>query len=166
MKIKGTIILVIIATVFTMTSCKKSTHPFIGDYTYQTSGEISVEIASKTVEIPLQLMGQMQILKEKEAGKVLVIRKSIMGDITKIEGTINGKEIELEEHTIEEELLIPLDSLTIEGKAKIIVKSKGKIYDNTIVFDESYSGYFYEKGSSAAGLIVGKDITTVAKKND
>ena len=44
--------------------------------------------------------------------------------------------------------------------------AKGKLRDNTIVFDDNYSGFFTEKETGAVGTIKSDNAITIAKLND
>ena len=54
----------------------------------------------------------------------------------------------------------------INGKAKVTYTAKGKLRDNTIVFDDNYSGFFTEKETGAVGTIKSDNAITIAKLND
>ncbi len=162
-----TIILTAIVFVLGFSSCKKNTKPFVGEYTYQTDGKITITLATEDVDIPWTGLGQMQILKQKgESGKVQIIKKSLTGDIDTFSATISGDEITIEEYEIEKDLTLPLVD-SIKGNAKITVNTTGRLYDNTIIFNETYSGLFYESGSiPIVGTIKSNNIVTVAKLNE
>lgn len=172
-----------------LASCEKSTRPFVGEYTYQTDGEVTIGLSVEDVDVPWTGMGQMQILKDKDGkGRVKIIKKSLLGDISTYGATISGDEITVDEYVIVKEVNIPTstndnESLTdlinqlmgkaaadedgIKGKAKITVNSTGRLYDNTIIFEENYSGLFYETGDMPfIGTIKSNDLKTIAKLND
>lgn len=173
-----------------LTACKKSTKPFVGEYTYQTDGKITISLATEDVDIPWSGVGQMQILKDKdEKGKVIIVKKSLSGDISTYGASISGNEITVDEYTIEKEINAPnvsdISSLSdiidqilgnstranednaFKGKAKITVNSKGRLYDNTIIFEETYSGLFYETSDIPfIGTIKSNDLKTIAKLNE
>jgi hypothetical protein len=153
---------IIFATI--LTSCKTNTRPFAGEYTYQSDGSIKIGLLVTDVDIPLtDKMGQMQIMKGEGKGKVVIIRTGITGDIKRLSGEISGNEITIDEYTYEKK--IELDTI-INGKAKIKYSSKGRLRDNTIVFDDNYSGFFTEAETGAVGTIRGNNTITVAKLND
>ena len=108
-------------------------------------------------------MGQMQIMKGDEKGKVSIIKTSITGDIKRFSGKVSDGELSIDEYTYEKE--IKLDTI-INGKAKVTYTAKGKLRDNTIVFDDNYSGFFTEKETGAVGTIKSDNAITIAKLND
>jgi len=162
-KIITVILATILVTIF-FASCKTNTRPFLGEYTYQSDGKINIGMLVTGVDVPItDKMGQMQIMKGDEKGKVVIIKTCIDGEIKRLSGEISGKEITIDEYTYEKK--IELDTI-INGKAKIIYTAKGKLQDNTIVFDDNYSGYFTESETGAVGTIRSNNAITIAKLND
>lgn len=162
------IILFLVTISLLAVSCKKNVRPFVGEYTYQTDGKMVISLAMQEVEIPRKGLGQMQIIKDKEdRGKVQIIKKSLTGDISTMSATIEKNEIYIEEYKIEKELTLPLVD-SIKGKAKITVSTVGRLMDNTIIFEETYSGMFYQSGGSlpVIGTIKSENLQTIAKLND
>ena len=164
---KAKIITVILATIIITTffaSCKTNPRPFVGEYTYQSDGKINIGMLVTGVDVPItDKMGQMQILKGEEKGKVVIIKTGIDGEIKRMSGEISGKEITIDGYTYEKK--IDLDTI-INGKAKITYTAKGRLQDNTIVFDDNYSGYFTESETGAVGTIRSNNAITIAKLND
>ncbi len=153
---------IIFVTIFA--SCKTNTRPFVGEYTYQTDGKLQIGLAETEINVPItDKMGQLQIMKGDEKGKVTIIKSSITGEIKRLEGEISGDEITIDEYTYEKD--IELDTI-INGKAKIYFTAIGKLRDNTIVFDDTYSGFFTEKETGAVGTIRSDNAITIAKRND
>ena len=145
-------------------SCKNSPRPYIGEYTYQSDGKINIGLITGGVDVPItDKMGQMQIMKGDEKGKVSIIKTSITGDIKRFSGKVSDGELSIDEYTYEKE--IKLDTI-INGKAKVTYTAKGKLGDNTIVFDDNYSGFFTEKETGAVGTIKSDNAITIAKLND
>lgn len=182
-------IVTMVITLIGLASCEKSTKPFVGEYTYQTDGEVTIGLSVEDVDVPWTGMGQMQILKDKDGkGRVKIIKKSLLGDISTYGATISGDEITVDEYVIQKEVNIPIstegnesigdfidqllgkaadDEEEIKGKAKITVNSKGRLYDNTIIFEENYSGIFYEYGDVPfVGTIKSNNLKTISKLND
>ena len=164
---KAKIITVILATILVtafFASCKTNPRPFVGEYTYQSDGKINIGMLVTGVDVPItDKMGQMQIMKGEDKGKVVIIKTCIDGEIKRLSGEISGKEISIDEYTYEKK--IELDTI-INGKAKITYTAKGKLQDNTIVFDDNYSGYFTESETGAVGTIKSNNAITIAKLND
>ena len=145
-------------------SCKNSPRPYIGEYTYQSDGKIKVGLLVTDVDVPItDKMGQMQIMKADEKGKVVIIKTSIDGEIKRLSGEVSDGELKIDEYTYEKE--IDLDTI-INGKAKITYTARGRLHDNTIVFDDNYSGFFTEKETGAVGTIRSNNAITIAKLND
>ena len=132
-------------------SCKNSPRPYIGEYTYQSDGKINIGLITGGVDVPItDKMGQMQIMKGDEKGKVSIIKTSITGDIKRFSGKVSDGELSIDEYTYE----------------KVTYTAKGKLRDNTIVFDDNYSGFFTEKETGAVGTIKSDNAITIAKLND
>lgn len=152
----------ILAAIFA--SCKTNTRPFVGEYTYQSDGSLTIGMVTGDVDVPItDKMGQMQIMKSGEKGKVTLIKSGINGDIKRLTGEISGDEITIDEYTYEKK--IELDTI-INGKAKVNYTAKGKLRDNTIVFDDNYSGFFTDTETGAVAIIRSKEAITIAKQND
>lgn len=145
-------------------SCKNSPRPFIGEYTYQSDGNLTIGLLDAGIKVPItDKMGQMQIMKGDEKGTVTIIKTSITGDIKRLGGEVVDGELTIDEYTYEKN--INLDTI-INGKAKITYTAKGTIHDNTIVFDDNYSGFFTEKETGAVGTIKSNNAITIAKRNE
>lgn len=145
-------------------SCKNSPRPYIGEYTYQSDGTLTIGFVDSGVDVPItDKMGQMQIMKGDEKGKVSIIKTSINGDIKRLSGEVSDGKLTIDEYTYEKE--IELDTI-VNGKAKINYTAKGTLRDNTIVLDDNYSGFFTEKESGAVGTIKSNNAITIAKLND
>lgn len=164
---KAKIITVILATILVtafFASCETNRRPFIGEYTYQSDGEINIGMLVTDVDVPItDKMGQMQIMKGEEKGKVVIIKTGIDGEIKRLNGEISGKEITIDEYTYEKK--IELDTI-INGKAKITYTARGKLQDNTIIFEDNYSGFYTESETGAVGTIRSNNAMTIAKLND
>lgn len=155
-------------------SCRKSgVNLFVGDYSFKTSGEVSltVETSTNNVNVPIPAIlsfdlandvGQLNIsVSDKENDEVLVVINYLNGDIVVTKGTCDDKTIELDEFQ-RDFLPISLTTLTINPTIK--VSGTGKIYDeNTIVFDMSYNGKITV--GSTTYKIKDKNIQMVAYRN-
>ncbi len=145
-------------------SCQNSPRPYIGEYTYQSDGKLTIGFVDYGIDVPItDKMGQMQIMKGDEKGTVAIIKTSITGDIKRLDGEVVDGELRIDEYTYEKE--IDLDTI-INGKAKITYTARGRVRDNTIVFDDNYSGFFTEKETGAVGTIKSNNAITIAKLND
>jgi len=151
----------------TMVSCSKDeVKPFLGDYTYNTSGTIVLNMSG----IPLQLSvpnntGQMHIISIDEDDRVMIQKTSLAGTVSVGYATIDDDEITFEPVTTTEAVFTGQQYLT----ATITSTGNGKIYDGkTIVINEKYTGSFAGMGSdiNAAGTLSGDSILTVAERNE
>ncbi len=164
--------LVLIATL-ALTSCHKSgVSLFEGDYSFKTSGEISINVEGQIdtldVNIPASLdvslandVGQLNICASgKENGQVIVVMNYLNGDVVVTSGTCNGNTLELS--TFQRNVL-PVSVSSLLSNFSILVSGTGRMYDDMIVFDMSY------KGKASIGTvsykIKEKDVKMVAYRN-
>lgn len=166
-------IFLLLGCLITMASCQKSgIYAFRGDYSFKTSGEVSIQRESPepTSLIPATFtvalsndIGQMEIhTLDKKEDKVLVIINYADDEVIVTEGVCDGQEIKLEEFSRNVTNFSVYSYLSASCIVKI--KATGHIYDGkTIVFDEVYDGtatianYTYN--------IRGNKITTIATRN-
>lgn len=162
-------------TATSLTSCKKSgVNLFAGNYSFKTSGEVSItavtSIDSSSLPIPASLninlpndIGQLDIsVSDKKNDQVIVIFNYLNEDIVTTMGTCEGDEIELDEFK-RSTLPVTLTTLTFND-LDIKVKGTGRIYDgDKIVFDMDYQGKV--KIGSVTYKIKDKDIKMVAYRN-
>ncbi|MCF0205919.1 MAG: hypothetical protein HUK15_00700 [Bacteroidales bacterium] len=164
---KNLVLLSMVLLVCCFSACKKSTKPFVGEYTYQTDGRLTLTLDSE-YNVPWTNLGQLQALKDKDKkASLILVYKSLLGDISTQNASVDGDVITCDEYVITRNVDFQInDTLNVKGTAKIHVNSTGRLYDNTIIFDEDYSGLFYETNSSMIGTIKGDDIKTIAKLNN
>lgn len=150
-----------------LSSCQKDgVKVFKGDYTYKTSGKITVTISG--VANPVKLLnrtGQMDIIDIGEDDRVMVVKTSLTGDVTSGYATIDGDKIIFDPVTFNETLILLVEN----GMATITSNASGKIYENnTIIINETYEGIFAGQGSylNVLGTISGDSILTVADRNE
>ena len=158
-----------------LTSCHKSgVSLFVGDYTFKTSGEVSImaeaTIDSSDITIPASLnidlsndIGQLNISTyDKKNDKVSVVINYLSGDVVVTTGTCNGQDIELDEFR---RSILPVSISTLfSSNFYIKVSATGRIYDdNTIVFNMKYNGK--AAIGSVTYKIKDKDIKMVAYRN-
>lgn len=156
-------ITIILFTIILFSSCKKNeVKPFIGNYTYQTSGTITIGTDTSDITIPiLNSMGQLDIIDIDEDNKVLAIKTSLKGDITQINANIEPSKIIFPLHLRNESFQFGQYNL---GELSIGVDGKGTLYGDKIVINEKYHGSITSQYLS--GVIKDSDITTVAKRNN
>ena len=170
---------ILIALVFlcmvALTSCQKSgVNLFVGDYSFKTSGEVSImveaSIDSLNIPIPALLnidlstdIGQLNIsVSDKKNDEVIVIFNYLNGDIVVTKGICDKKTIELDEF---KRHILPISITTFaNASSDIKVSGTGQIYDeDTIVFDLTYNGKV--SIGSVTYKLKDKKITMVAYRN-
>ena len=167
------LLLLISCALIVLSSCRKEADRFVGDYSFKTSGEISitanVQDEGATLPIPASLdvdlsteMGQLNIcISDKKNDEVVVVINHLNGDVVVTNGTCNDKTIELEEFR-RDILPLSVSSMFTEGY-DIMVGGTGKIYDDMIIFDITCSGHATLE--STTFKIKEKDIKMVAYRN-
>jgi len=168
MKIRSiTVIVVLMLQTMLLTSCSKDEiKPFMGDYTYNTSGTVVLNMSG----IPLQVSlpnntGQMDIIDIDEDNRVMVKKTSLTGTVTIGYASIDGDDITFEPVTTTQAIFTGQQYLT----ATITSTGTGKIYEkNTLVIHEKYTGTFIGAGSdiNVSGTLQGDSILTVAERNE
>lgn len=165
----------IIICLIILTSCHKSgVNLFVGDYSFKTSGEISITaqavIDSSNVIIPAVMnvnisndIGQLNInVSDKNNNEVIVVMNYLNGDVIVTTGTCEGETIELDEfqrNTLPVSINTPLSA----SSTYLTVSAKGQMYDDMIIFDMTY------KGRATIGSVTykinDKDVKMVAYRN-
>lgn len=158
-------------TALSLNSCRKSgVSLFAGDYSFKSSGEVSIIAEAGNVVIPAALnvslineVGQLNIsVSDKDNDEVLVVINYLNGDVITTTGTCSGNTIELDEFY---RSCLPVSVTTWSGTTSSIkVGGTGHIYDNDmIVFNMTYTG----KGSldEVSYIIKDKDVKMVAYRN-
>ena len=171
---KHTFLFLSLVLMIALTSCHKSgVNLFVGDYSFKTSGEISIkaetEIDDNDITIPASLdvtlsndIGQLNIsVSDKRNDEVIVVINYLNGDVVVTTGTCDGNTIELDEFQRD---VLPVSVSTMFSDPSIKVSGTGHMYDDDmIVFDMTYRG----KASieSVTYKIKEKDIKMVAYRN-
>lgn len=167
---------ILICFLVAMTSCHKSgVNLFSGDYSFKTSGEISIKaqavIDSINIDIPAEFnanlsneIGQLNIsVSDKESNEVVVVINYLNGDVVVTTGTCDGNHIELDAFRRNTLPASINTSLTISS-TYITVGGSGQMYDdNMIVFDMKYKGTV--KIGSVTYNLTDKNIKMVAYRN-
>ena len=136
-----------------MTSChKKGVNLFVGDYSFKTSGEVSITaqaiIDDSNVIIPAVLnaslgddIGQLNIsVSDKDADEVIVVINYMNGDVITTTGTCDENIIELDDYQ-RNTLPLSLNVLLSGINTYITVSARGQMYDDDmIVFDVTLDG--------------------------
>lgn len=150
-----------------VSSCDKiHKKPFIGDYTYNTSGKLKITLASgntKTINLSEET-GQMRIADTGEKDRVIVVRTSLKGEVSTSYATISDETITFDQESINKEY----SNILFSGNADMTINAVGTLYDKMIVIQETYNGYYTGSiGDSTVngGLINSDNVQTVAKNN-
>lgn len=135
-----------------LSSCKKSgVKLFVGDYSFKTSGEVTVTaqavVNGSNIPIPAEMnvdlgtdIGQLNIsVSDKENQEVIVVINYVNGDVVTTRGICDGTTIRLEEFQ-RNTLPISVNTLFSPSDTYITMGGKGEMYDNMIVFDMTIQG--------------------------
>ena len=163
------ILLIFICGLFALASCQKSgRHLFRGDYSFKTSGSVTLdeidpedEPASYTVGLPNEI-GQLEISAlGNDRDSLLVVMNTMGGEVVVTHALCDGNEIFLKDFT-KNTLLFTGDSITLRNEVR--VQASGQMYeDNTIILNMVYDG----EAETAERLfsIHGDNIRMVAIRN-
>ena len=154
---------------FFFASCQKKNAPlFLGDYSFKTSGSVTLdeintmdEPASYTVSLPNEI-GQLEI-SDLDNGKdsVLVVMNTMGGEVVVTHAFCKDNEIFLRDFK-KNTLLFTGDSLTL--KNNLHVKASGQMYeDNTLIINMVYEGEAETNGHTFK--VYGDDIRMAAIRN-
>ena len=135
-----------ICGLFALASCQKSgMHLFRGDYSFKTSGTVTLdeidpedEPASYTVGLPNEI-GQLEISAlGNDRDSLLVVMNTMGGEVVVTHALSDGNEIFLKDFT-KNTLLFTGDSITLRNEVR--VQASGQMYeDNTIILNMVYDG--------------------------
>jgi len=170
------VMLLVLASILTLTSCKKTKNElFKGYYSFKTSGVLTVEkkicnnsgtvISVDESEMSLTTEnGQMNILSvDNKTGEMIVTMNIVGGDVLRYDAIADDKTLTIEnqKRTIKFEDLefVPL-TVTVSGI--------GNKYDESVVFDLKYDGSLTVTGIETVTTytITDSDINCVARSND
>lgn len=150
-----------------LASCSKDeVKPFLGDYTYNTSGTVVLNMSGFPLEVSVpNNTGQMHIIDIDEENRVMVQKTSLAGTVSVGYATIDGDDITFEAVTTTEAIFTGTQYVN----ATITSTGTGTMYeDKTIIVSEKYTGTFIGAGSdiNASGTLSGDSIHTVARRNE
>jgi len=139
-------ILLTFCCLLALTACQKKNAPlFRGDYSFKTSGSVTLdeinaedEPASYTVGLPNEI-GQLEI-KDLDNGRdsVLVVMNTMGGEVVVTHAFCRDNEIFLKDFT-KNTLLFTGDSLTLKNELR--VHATGQMYENnTLILNMIYEG--------------------------
>ena len=169
-KIMKRIIPILFCALMALASCQKKNAPlFHGDYSFKTSGSVTLdeinaedEPASFTVGLPNEI-GQLEI-SALDNGKdsVLVVMNTMGGEVVVTHAFCKDNEIFLRDYK-KNTLLFTGDSLTLKNDLR--VHASGQMYeDNTLILNMTYEGE--AETSERSFKIYGDDIRMAAIRNN
>ena len=164
------IIPIVICAFMALASCQKKNAPlFRGDYSFKTSGSVTLEEIvpqgetgeTFTIGLPNEI-GQLEI-SALDNGKdsVLVVMNTMGGEVVVTHAFCKDNEIFLRDFK-KNTLLLTGDSLTLKNDLR--VKATGRMYeDNTLILNMIYDGEAERNESSFK--VFGDDIRMAAIRN-
>ena len=163
------IIPILFCCLVALAACQKKNAPlFRGDYSFKTSGSVTLneidaedEPASFTVSLPNEI-GQLEI-SALDNGKdsVLVVMNTMGGEVVVTHAFCKDNEIFLRDFK-KNTLLFTGDSLTLKNDLR--VKASGQMYeDNTLILNMVYEGE--AETNDRSFKIYGDDIRMAAIRN-
>ena len=163
------IIPILFCCLMALASCQKKNVPlFRGDYSFKTSGSVTLEEinpedepASFTVSLPNEI-GQLEI-SALDNGKdsVLVVMNTMGGEVVITHAFCKDNEIFLSDFK-KNTLLFTGDSITLKNELR--VKASGQMYeDNTLILNMTYEGE--AETNERSFKIYGDDIRMAAIRN-
>ena len=164
------IIPILFCCLVALAACQKKNAPlFRGDYSFKTSGSVTLneidaedEPASFTVSLPNEI-GQLEI-SALDNGKdsVLVVMNTMGGEVVVTHAFCKDNEIFLRDFK-KNTLLFTGDSLTLKNDLR--VKASGQMYeDNTLILNMTYEGE--AETNERSFKIYGDDIRMAAIRNN
>ncbi len=163
-------ILIILCALMALSSCQKKNAPlFRGDYSFKTSGSVTLEEIvpqgetgeTFTVGLPNEI-GQLEI-STLDNGKdsVLVVMNTMGGEVVVTHAFCKDNEIFLRDFK-KNTLLLTGDSLTLKNDLR--VKATGRMYeDNTLILNMIYDGE--AERNERSFKVFGDDIRMAAIRN-
>ena len=155
-----------------LTSCqKKGVRLFQGDYSYKTSGSVTVaETASENTTTPLAFginlkneLGHLEIVNlDKENDSVLVVMNAMGGNVDVARAHTEDDRIRFADFT--KKLHVVNLDLSLDFECPVTVHAEGNIYDgNLLLLKMQYEGEYAIMNKVYA--IRGTDITLTAQRN-
>ena len=163
-------VLIAIFSILALTACQKKNAPlFRGDYSFKTSGSVTLEEidaedepASYTISLPNEI-GQLEISDlGNDKDSVLVVMNTMGGEVVVTHAFCKDNEIFLKDFT-KNTLLFTGDSLTLKNDLR--VHATGQMYENnTLILNMVYEGE--AETNERSFEIYGDNIRMVAIRND
>ena len=167
---KKNILLSILALLLTVTSCHRESKPFLGDYSYKLSGEISTVNDEGTVSYRLiHKNGQMNILEDKtQSNKLIVTMNEMNGGCYTITATVRDDSLLFDPYEFSTNILMTENtSLFDQETASSIVYSikstgKGVLNGDMLLLEETWNGH--QSGNEAC-ILTGPEMKIIAERN-
>lgn len=146
---KNLFLLILLMTGLILSSCQSKTErTYAGDYSYNTSGLMSIYVSKDTVHVTHTERGSMRIVPlADEKNKVMIIRTSLEGKVTRMYGTFVGDELIIKPYEYQvnyAEYEGVVGNLISTKTETVRVDCEGEVYqtghDVTIVLTETYTG--------------------------
>ena len=164
------IIPIVICAFMALASCQKKNAPlFRGDYSFKTSGSVTLEEIvpqgetgeTFTVGLPNEI-GQLEIsILDNGKDSVLVVMNTMGGEVVVTHALCKDNEIFLRDFK-KNTLLLTGDSLTLKNDLR--VKATGRMYeDNTLILNMIYDGE--AERNERSFKVFGDDIRMAATRN-
>lgn len=142
-------------------SCSDEVKPLLGDYSYNTSGQVAID---DTVQVVLSNeIGSMELERVKD-NDIMLTMNSLRNGVYATQGTLDGDTISLVPFTRTMSVTYQTSDIvptTVTENYNVEVSGKGKVYNETIHFYLKYSGESLSNGKK----LTGENILMVAKKN-
>lgn len=155
----------IAAVLLLLCSCSKNADLFDGDYSYKTSGSVSVTLGtSGMIDVPLSSeIGTMTIerLYKERDDSVLIIKNKFSGGVTIMKAASAGDSLVLAPYYKSFDMLVGTTRYAVSVK----VTGVGYLYNKSLVINEVYDGSL-TTDNVPAGILHGDDIITVGQRND
>lgn len=132
-----------------MASCQTKTERiYAGDYSYNTSGIMDIYASKDTVHVTHTERGSMRVIPlADDDNKVMIIRTSLEGKVTRLYGTFIGDELIIKPYEYQvnyTEYEGVIGNLLTTKTETVRVDCEGEVYetgrDVTIVLTETYTG--------------------------
>lgn len=132
-----------------LSSCQSKTErTYAGDYSYNTSGLMNIYMSKDTVNVTHTERGSMRIVPlADDDNKVMIIRTSLEGKVTRLYGTFVGDELIIKPYEYQvnyAEYDGIVGNLMNSKTENVRVDCEGEVYltgrDVTIILTETYTG--------------------------
>lgn len=156
----------LLGMVFTLTSCQNEVKNATGDYSYKTSGAITLSGADTTETFLLNNeIGTLTIMDKNDNDKGIILSfNGSYGPVYTTTGRIVGNRVIVDEYSRQMEFkelephILKEDLIKRTTFSDIRVTGSGTIYDETILFTWTFTGV----STNGEVKLNGNNITTVA----